>query len=74
MQGLELSARFYLELVRTHLGEIPHAAARLGSGSDILDLDDAVSRDHDWGCRLTLLMAPSTISPSAAWARFPKPR
>ena len=63
MQGLELSARFYLELVRPHLSQIPHAAARLGSGSDILGLDDAVSRDHDWGCRLTLLMAAEHLQP-----------
>lgn len=36
-------------------------AARLGSGSDVLCLDDDVSRDHDYGCRLTLLVGDDAV-------------
>jgi Domain of unknown function (DUF4037) len=60
LSGTELARRFYTHAVAPLLREaIPglgYAAARLGSGSDVLGLDDATSRDHDWGCRLTLLV------------------
>jgi len=59
-RGAELSRGFYAEIVAPVLaGSMPgltYAAARLGTGSDVLGLDDATSRDHDWGCRLTLLV------------------
>ncbi|MBN9418412.1 hypothetical protein ABS71_13535 [bacterium SCN 62-11] len=61
MKGLELSERFYHEAVRPLLSGVAHAAGRLGSGSDVLGLDDDVSRDHDWGCRLTLLVEAEQI-------------
>jgi len=58
--GAELSRGFHAEIVAPILaGSLPglrYAAGRLGTGSDVLGLDDAVSRDHDWGCRLTLLV------------------
>ena len=58
--GAELSRGFHAEIVAPVLAEsmpgLKYAAARLGTGSDVLGLDDAISRDHDWGCRLTLLV------------------
>ena len=60
LSGAELSRRFFAELVQPLLAQagpgLRYAAARLGSGSDVLGLDDELSRDHDWGCRLTLLV------------------
>jgi hypothetical protein len=60
MSGGELSRQFHADVVAPLLAEamprLRYAAGRLGSGSDVLGLDDAMSRDHDWGCRLTLLV------------------
>ena len=55
LPGAELAGRFFAEVVEPLLSHavpgLGYAAARLGSGSDVLGLDDAMSRDHDWGCR-----------------------
>jgi Domain of unknown function (DUF4037) len=60
MSGCELAQQFYADLVAPLLARamprLRYAAGRLGSGSDVLGLDDTMSRDHDWGCRLTLLV------------------
>jgi hypothetical protein len=45
---------------------VPLATARLGSGSDVLGLDDEMSRDHDWGLRLTVLVAEADVDRVAA--------
>lgn len=60
LRGAELARRFFAGVVEPLLSRalpgLGYAAARLGSGSDVLGLDDQMSRDHDWGCRLTLLV------------------
>jgi hypothetical protein len=60
LRGAELARMFHTEVVAPLLArELPrlrYAAGRLGSGSDVLGLDDGTSRDHDWGCWLTLLV------------------
>lgn len=59
--GLELARRYaervVTPLLHDALPRLRFATARLGTGSDVLGLDDEVSRDHDWGLRLTLLVA-----------------
>ncbi len=58
--GLQLSRRFYWEVVRPILDRgfprLPHSAALIGSGSEVLGFDDSVSRDHHWGPRLQLFL------------------
>ncbi len=58
--GAALAEAFHREmvspLVRQAMPGLRYAAARLGSGSDVIGFDDAASRDHDWGLRLTLLV------------------
>ncbi len=53
LPGRELSRHFYVEAVLPLLDEyfsgLPHAAARIGWGSDVPGFDTEMSRDHDWG-------------------------
>lgn len=60
--GIELSRQFYLDAVSPVLAEafpgLPHAAALLGRGSEVLGFDDAMSRDHNWEPRVILFLSP----------------
>ncbi len=58
--GLALSRSFFTEAVQPILGEefpdLRYAAALLGSGSEVLGFDDAMSSDHHWGPRVQLFV------------------
>jgi hypothetical protein len=58
--GLELSRLFYQEAVRPILEAafpgLPHGAALLGRGSEVLGFDDEMSMDHNWEPRVLLFL------------------
>jgi hypothetical protein len=56
--GLELCRRFYDDVVRAFLEHVPHTAARIGKGSEVLGFDTERSADHDWGPRLQVFLRP----------------
>lgn len=58
--GLELSRLFYQDAVRPILEAafpgLPHSAALLGRGSEVLGFDDEMSADHNWEARVLLFL------------------
>jgi hypothetical protein len=60
--GIELARRFYAEAVHPLLERdfpgLPHAAALIGPGSEVLGFDTVRSTDHDWGPRVHLFLSP----------------
>lgn len=61
--GIALARCYFEDLVAPLLNqrvpEVRYAAARVGTGSDVMGLDDEMSRDHDWGLRLQLFVTES---------------
>ena len=57
MNGIDLARRFYDRDVAPRLAGVPHAAALLGAGSEVLGYDDDVSTDHDFGPRVQIFLA-----------------
>lgn len=70
MPGLELSRVLYTDAVRPILATsypgLPHAAALLGPGSEVLGFDTPRSTDHDWGPRLLLFLTPEDAAAHGA--------
>jgi Domain of unknown function (DUF4037) len=73
VSGRDLCRRFYQQVVRPLVGDVPHAAALLGDGSEVLGFDDDISTDHDFGPRLQLFLPADSDPPPvhAALTRLP---
>ena len=60
MNGLTLSELFYVEaakpILESHFPGVPHSAALIGWGSEVLGYDDVHSQDHHWGPRFLLFL------------------
>jgi hypothetical protein len=60
--GVRLAERLYQDavapLLRSAFPSLPHAAALIGPGSEVLGFDTARSTDHNWGPRLQLFLPP----------------
>ncbi len=82
LPGLELSRTLHEEVVRPLLAEefpgLRYAAARIGSGSEVLGFDTERSADHEWGPRLNLFLTAEDAAAHGASlhrllaARLPK--
>lgn len=61
MQGIELSRRFYVDVVQPWLSRVApglrYSAAITGTGSELLGFDDETSKDHDWGPHVRLYLS-----------------
>ena len=73
ISGLALARAFFQDAVKgilaRHFPRLRYAAAPLGEGSEVLGLDDAVSRDHHWGPRLLVFLEKADYPAVAESAR-----
>ena len=64
--GIALARAYWSDVVGPLLDRVapsqPRAVGRFGPGSDVLGLDDEMSRDHDWGLRLQVVVRPEARS------------
>ena len=64
--GIDLARDFYVRRVAPLLSGVPHAAALLGNGSEVLGFDDEVSPDHDFGPRVQVFTSAEVSLPDGA--------
>ncbi|WP_370674135.1 DUF4037 domain-containing protein [Pleomorphomonas sp. PLEO] len=69
MQGIELSQLFYQNVVSPWLDKafpgLPYDAGIFGYGSELLGFDDDMSRDHNWGPRVQLVVTGADFAAHA---------
>ena len=59
--GLEMSKRFYDDVVAPRLSAVPHCAGLLGEGSEVLGFDTVQSTDHAWGPRVQVWVDAAVV-------------
>ncbi len=59
--GIDLARAYYEEVVARLIGGVPHAAGRLGWGSDVLGYDTDRSTDHGWGPHLHVFVDAADV-------------
>ncbi|SEK63728.1 DUF4037 domain-containing protein [Nonomuraea pusilla] len=57
-----MSRAFYREAVAGLVAGVPHSAALIGPGSEVLEFDTARSADHDWGPRVLLFVPEGAVA------------
>jgi hypothetical protein len=62
VRGRELAQAFYGEVIEPLVRDVPHSAALLGWGSDVVGFDTERSTDHGWGPRLQLFVGADDIA------------
>lgn len=60
--GIVLNRRFYEDVVRAIVGDVDHAAALVGWGSQVLGFDDDRSADHGWGPQMTVFVGGAEVA------------
>jgi hypothetical protein len=60
--GRELAQAFYADVIEPLVRDVPHSAALLGWGSDVVGFDTERSTDHGWGPRLQLFVGADDVA------------